>query len=111
MVENSPSTSWPSPYFAAIFTSQRTGDDEPGYQAMAARMEQLARQQPGFLGVEHAHSPDGQGITVSYWASRAALAAWREEIEHRAAQALGRQRWYASYRLRVAVVERESYFP
>jgi hypothetical protein len=39
------------PYYAVIFTSQRT-DDDRGYGAMAERMVTRASEQPGFLGVE-----------------------------------------------------------
>src|SRR4051794_41982972 len=52
------------PYVAVIFTSVRT-DDDSGYAAMAAAMERLAREQPGYLGIEAAR--EGVGITVSYW--------------------------------------------
>lgn len=61
------------PYFAVIFTSVRTQGDG-GYGEMAERMEELASEQPGFLGIESARGPDGLGITVSYWASRDAIA-------------------------------------
>jgi len=54
------------PYFAVVFTSQRTADDPEGYELMAERMVELAAQQPGFLGIESARSDDGVGITVSY---------------------------------------------
>jgi heme-degrading monooxygenase HmoA len=64
------------PYYAVIFTSLRTEGDR-GYGHMAERMFELAAQQPGFLGVESAHTADGLGITVSYWASEEAIAAWR----------------------------------
>jgi heme-degrading monooxygenase HmoA len=62
------------PYYAVIFTSLRTEGDR-GYGHMAERMSELAAQQPGFLGVESAHTADGLGITVSYWASEEAIAA------------------------------------
>ena len=94
------------PYFAVIFTSLRTADDPVGYAAMAERMESLAREQPGFLGVESARGPDGLGITVSYWESEAAIRAWHEQAEHRLAQARGWSTWYAQFDLRVARVER-----
>ncbi|HXE58828.1 MAG TPA: antibiotic biosynthesis monooxygenase [Gemmatimonadales bacterium] len=93
------------PYYAVIFSSQRTPGDD-GYGDMAARMMELAAGQPGFLGVESARGPDGFGITVSYWASEEAIAAWRRHAEHRIAQELGRTRWYADYSVRVARVER-----
>jgi heme-degrading monooxygenase HmoA len=94
------------PYYAVIFTSQRTPADAAGYGVAADRMVELARGQPGFLGVESARGADGLGITVSYWMSEAAICAWREHAEHQLAQAAGREKWYATYQLRVARVER-----
>ena len=94
-----------SPCYAVIFSSQRTAGGN-GYEQMAERMVELARQQPGFLGVESARGSDGFGITVSYWSSEAAIAAWKANVEHLAAQELGKRAWYAHYELRVARVER-----
>jgi heme-degrading monooxygenase HmoA len=74
---------------------------------MAERMLELAASQPGFLGVESVRGADGFGITVSYWASEADIAAWKAQAEHRAAQEAGKQTWYAAYQLRVAKVERD----
>ncbi len=93
------------PTFAVIFSSQRTEGDL-GYAAMAGRMEALARQQPGFLGVESARDAEGFGITVSYWKDEASIAAWKAQAEHAAAQRLGRDRWYESFQVRVCRVER-----
>jgi heme-degrading monooxygenase HmoA len=93
-----------------IFTSQRSGVDD-GYSAMGDRMVELAAQQPGFLGVESTRDAGGIGITVSYWSSLEAIAAWRAHAEHRVAQASGRRKWYAHFELRVARVERASAGP
>jgi heme-degrading monooxygenase HmoA len=101
-----PATTPSPPYYAVIFTSLRTADDPAGYAATAERMVELAREQPGFLGVESARGPDGLGITVSYWVSEEAIRQWREHAEHLMAQARGRSQWYARYELRVAKVER-----
>jgi heme-degrading monooxygenase HmoA len=68
-------------------------------------MNELARRQPGYLGMESAR--DELGITVSYWADEHAARAWKSVAEHLLAQRLGRERWYADYRVRVAVVQRE----
>ena len=94
------------PYYAVIFTSSRT-EGERGYGKMAERMVELAAQQQGFLGVESARSPDGLGVTVSYWASEEAIVAWKANAEHQIAQETGKRTWYADYRVRVAKVERE----
>ncbi len=96
-----------APYLAVIFSSRRTEGDQ-GYGAMADRMVELAKAQPGFLGVESARGADGFGITVSYWRDEASIAAWKANAEHAVAQHLGRERWYADFHLRVARVERES---
>jgi len=93
------------PYYAVIFTAQRTGGDH-GYGAMAKRMMVLALAQPGCLGAESTRDADGLGITVGYFRDEAAVAAWREQAEHLTAQRLGRERWYAHYELRIARVER-----
>lgn len=93
------------PYYAVIFSSQRT-EGGNGYGQMAERMVELALQQPGFLGVESARGSDGFGITVSYWVSEAAISAWKANVEHLAAQDMGKRTWYAHYELRVARVER-----
>jgi heme-degrading monooxygenase HmoA len=98
------------PYYAVIFTSVRTSADAAGYAAMAARMVELAAAQPGFLGVESARDADGLGITISYWDSLESIRQWRQHAEHRVAQAGGRSRWYARFRLRVCRVEREDAF-
>jgi heme-degrading monooxygenase HmoA len=93
------------PYYAVIFTSMRTSAGE-GYDAMSARMVELAQGQPGFLGVESVRAGDGAGITVSYWRDLESIAAWRAHAQHRVAQETGRSRWYERYAVRIARVER-----
>lgn len=97
-----------APYYAVIFTSLRTEGDQ-GYSQAAMRMLELAREQPGFLGVESARE-DGLGITVSYWASEAAILAWKHHAEHRAVREQGRSTWYSAFHTRVCKVERDYTF-
>ena len=101
---------WPKCYFAVIFTAQRSLSGDDIYDITADRMVLLARRQPGFLGVESVRGDDGIGITVSYWVDRDAIANWRQQAEHLAAQALGRQEFYDWYRVRVAEVVAERTF-
>lgn len=95
------------PYYAVIFSSLRTEVDE-GYGQMAQEMEELAQQQPGFLGVESAR--EGLGITVSYWESLEAIANWKANMDHRQAQRNGIKKWYSWYKTRICLVEREYEF-
>lgn len=93
--------------WVVVFVSRRSGADAEGYGAMAERMEQLARAQPGFVGMHSVRGEDGVGITVCYWQSGEAIAAWKRDVEHAAAQQRGRERWYESYAVTVARVERQ----
>ncbi len=102
-----PANTPPPPYYAVIFTSIRTAGDN-GYGMMAERMVELAAQQPGFLGVESAR--DELGVTVSYWQDLESIQRWKQQVEHREAQRLGRSEWYAAYKVRIARVEREYSF-
>lgn len=92
------------PYYAVIFSTEKTSENE-GYEAMSARMVQLAAEQPGFLGVESAR--DGLGITVSYWESLESIQNWKQQADHLEAQQKGRTTWYRAYKTRICKVERD----
>jgi heme-degrading monooxygenase HmoA len=96
------------PYVAVIFTSVRTALDA-GYQAMTKSMEDLARRQDGFLGIESAR--EDVGVTVSYWRDEDAATAWKAVAAHLVAQERGRRDWYCQYKVRVATVAREYGWP
>ena len=93
------------PYYAVVFTSLRTPVDE-GYADTAKAMFELVSTQPGFLGADTARNPDGLGITVAYFRDEPAIAAWRANPDHTAARNQGREKWYSSYAIHVAKVER-----
>lgn len=92
------------PYYAVMFTTTRDEADD-GYAETASAMEALAREQPGYLGIESARD-DALGITISYWRDEESIAAWKANVDHAAARDMGRARFYTSYVLRVAKVER-----
>jgi heme-degrading monooxygenase HmoA len=94
------------PYYAVIFTTQRT-EGEHGYEEMATRMVELAAKQPGYLGVESVRDDQGVGITVSYWESLDAIRNWKRNEEHLVAQSKGKSEWYNRFQLRICKVERE----
>lgn len=91
------------PYWAVIFTSHQRDDE--GYARVSDRMAELARQQPGYLGIESVRGDDGIGITVSYWRDLDSIRAWKANAEHRLAQERGRADWYSRYVTRVSKVE------
>ncbi len=103
MIANTPKP----PYYAVIFSSTQT-DELKGYAEMAAKMETLAAEQPGYLGFESARN--GLGISVSYWKDEESIRAWKLNVTHQLAQNLGQQKWYATYKTRICRVERDYVF-
>ncbi|MET8945770.1 antibiotic biosynthesis monooxygenase [Streptomyces sp. NPDC004542] len=97
------------PYYVSVFTAVRT-QDQSGYRETSARVEDLVKDVPGFLGMDHAQTPGGLSITVGYFRDADALTQWRRDAEHRAAQQRGQAEWYQSYTLHVAKVERSHGF-
>ncbi|MFC9916767.1 antibiotic biosynthesis monooxygenase family protein [Streptomyces sp. NPDC059862] len=104
-----PVAAYDPPYYAAVFTTVRTRD-QSDYSETSAHLEDLVKDVPGYLGMDHAQTPGGLGITVSYFRDAEALTKWRTNVEHRAAQERGRAQWYQSYTLHVAKVERSNWF-
>lgn len=94
------------PYFAVIFTNQRS-DGDAGYDAMSDAMAKLATEQIGYIGAESTRDAGGLGITVSYWTDEQAIENWKNVAAHALAQKYGKERWYEHYALRVARVERQ----
>lgn len=93
-----------APYYAVIFTTLRTSVDD-GYLETAKQMEDLAKLQEGYLGIESAR--EEIGITISYWQSLEAIVNWKNNIEHTIARNKGRELWYKQYQLRICKVERD----
>lgn len=93
---------------AVIFTSRRTVEHDAEYARMAQRMEELVRDQPGFLSITSVRDPlTRQGITVAHFADEDAVKGWRQHPEHREAQRRGIAEFYEEYHVTVATVERE----
>jgi hypothetical protein len=92
------------PYWAAIFTSRRNEQPGDGYEETADRMFELASEQPDSRLRQCAQRrARHHGLLLG---ERSAIAAWKAHAEHAAAQREGRARWYESYDLRIARVER-----
>lgn len=96
-----------SDYYAVIFTSTRTEEDN-GYNKMSELMETLAKRQRGFIGLDSARNEIG--ITISYWDSLEAIKNWKENLQHQIAQKIGKEKWYSEYHVRICKVEREYSF-
>ncbi|WP_374433167.1 antibiotic biosynthesis monooxygenase [Inhella sp.] len=95
--------------FAVIFEVEPAAGGRETYLAQAAALRAELERVPGFVSIERCESLSRPGrlLSLSFWQDEASLKAWREQPEHRAAQALGRAGLFADYRLRVAEVVRD----
>jgi heme-degrading monooxygenase HmoA len=88
---------WPSPEYKGR------------YLELAAEIKPLLESIEGFVSVERFESltTDGKLLSLSFFKDEAAVIAWRETLEHKKAQALGRSQYFSNYRLRVCSVMRD----
>ena len=75
------------------------------YEQVAARMVELVTAMPGFVDMDYAEVEGGE-LVIARFESHEALAAWRNLPEHKEAQQLGRERFFAAYRIEVCDVVR-----
>lgn len=92
------------PYYAVVFTAIASEVQE-GYGETVQRMHELAKESPGYLGMESAG--DNFEITVSYWKNEENILHWKQNAAHKVAQETGKSKWYKAYQVRVVKVERE----
>ena len=94
---------------AVIFEVMPSPEGKAEYLAIAARLREELVNIPGFISIERFQSlvdPD-KILSLSFWESEEAIAAWRNLESHRAAQAKGRASLFTDYRIRVASVVRD----
>lgn len=84
-----------------VFRNHLDADDVEGYAERADEMEALARSMPGFVDVKSFTADDGERVTISTFTDAASVRAWRNQVDHRSAQAEGRARYYETYTIQV----------
>lgn len=94
---------------AVIFEVEPTPEGLPAYLELAAALRPQLEAMDGFISVERFQSlsQPGKVLSLSFWRDAEAVARWRQHEPHRQAQAAGRNRLFADYRLRVAEVQRD----
>lgn len=90
-----------------VFRSRLDPAHAAAYREMAARTRLLAERMPGFLSFKTFTAEDGERVSIIEFESEEALRAWHEHPEHRAAQALGRDRFYSEYQIQVCSIVRQ----
>lgn len=92
-----------------IFESLPRPGRKQAYLDMAASLMPHVEKIDGFISVERFQSVsnDGKLVALSFWRDEAAVAAWRNVMEHRSVQDRSRHSVFDDYRLRVAHVVRD----
>ncbi|WP_111980309.1 antibiotic biosynthesis monooxygenase family protein [Algibacillus agarilyticus] len=91
--------------YAVIFKAEVAQFDAE-YTHMAAKMRQLAMDEFGCK--EFIANTEGDSeIAISYWDNLDNIKAWKNNIEHRQAQAKGQSTWYKSYTVQIVEILRE----
>ncbi len=94
---------------AVIFEVWPAAGRKDDYLKMAAALRSEVEKIDGFISVERFESLYEQGklLSLQFWRDEAAITTWRNHLDHRKAQALGRSEMFADYRLRIAEVVRD----
>ena len=94
---------------AVIFEVWPADGRRESYLDHAARLRPELERIDGFISVERFQSitDPGKMLSLSFWRDEAAVADWRNQVQHRATQAAGRSGVFRDYRLRVAAVVRD----
>jgi heme-degrading monooxygenase HmoA len=90
-----------------IFRTRLRPGVEKEVEEIGRRLYGLASAMPGFISYHEYGAADGESVAIVEFDSPETLAAWREHPEHKAAQELGRQKYFSEYRIQVCSPIRE----
>ena len=93
-----------------LFRSKLTASAGDDYARMAEAMDAHARTFKGFVDVKAFKAEDGERLTVVWWEDEESLRGWATDVKHRAAQQLGREKWYEYFKLEIAQIIRTTNF-
>ena len=101
--------SFPTPYYAVIFTSVKT-ETLAGYEAMNDKIYDEVEKNEGYLGFENGTLDNDAGIHISYWDSMEAIEQWKNNHLHNIAKKQGIENWYKQYNIKICKVESDHVF-
>ena len=91
--------------YAVIFTATIKQFDEEFFLT-AEKMRKLAFEKYGCIDFNACTEGDKE-IVISYWENKEQILAWKNDLEHKAAQKLGVEKWYKSYKVQVVELLKE----
>ena len=91
--------------YAVIFKAKIKQFDKE-YLKMAKRMRELATKDYGCIDFISVCEKNLE-ISISYWENKEQIKKWKNNSEHIIAQELGKSKWYDSYEIEIAKIERK----
>ncbi len=91
-----------------VFRSRLAPEAQSEYSQWARRMSELVAGMPGYVSHKVFVAEDGERLTLVEFESEESLRAWSVHPEHVQAKKLGRQRFFAEYRVQVCKLIRDS---
>ncbi len=94
---------------AVIFEAEALPEAQERYLQLAAELKPLLSDTPGFISIERFQSlsTPGRILSLSWWEDENAVAGWKQNVMHLAAQKEGKRSIFSFYRIRVASVSRD----
>ena len=94
---------------AVIFEFTPAEGRFPDYMALVGELKADLDRADGLISLERFESitTPGKFVSLQFWRDEEAVRKWRNLQKHREAQKKGRAGIFASYRLRIATVERD----
>jgi len=94
---------------AVIFEVWPKAAHKQDYLDTAQALRSLLESAKGFISIERFESltETGKILSLSFFEDEQAVTDWRNSVDHRKAQALGRASYFENYRLRIASVLRD----
>ena len=91
-----------------VFRSRLAPGVQDEYSQWAKRMSELAASMPGYISHKLFVAQDGERLMLIEFESEEGQRAWSVHPEHVHAKKLGRQRFFAEYRVQICKVARDS---
>ncbi len=94
---------------AVIFEVWPAEGRKEEYLALAASLRDELMKSDGFISIERFESlyEEGKLLSLQFWRDEESVRKWRERLDHRRLQSMGRAGMFRDYRLRVASVLRD----
>lgn len=84
-----------------VFRSRLRSEASAEYAELAPKLEARARSTPGLLEFKTFTAEDGERVSIVVFETWEQHCAWRDDPEHRRAQARGREHLYEEYSIQV----------